>query len=287
MHDEEDLVPAKQGHARWVINDGRDGIFDAIIVTVGTCGEPNMITLPGMAGYKEKEQEKEQDKEPETTDAKTHDEQSTQTDNRSSSSWTNTSTEDADSQAVARDQEEKKAQKFYTPAEAFHGEGDVDTSAAPSESPTQDNGAWEKSKLSANAWDVGRDQTQKKDEGFPTPGEAFEVGPDTQKGSEDQSLAPAVNGRTHNETKNGHADTKESHHSHPDKQADEDDNVFKGPILHSSQLDREDAPSFEGKTIVVIGGGASAVESVETALAKGAKKCIMLVRDDKVRVSFA
>ncbi|KAF9478765.1 FAD/NAD(P)-binding domain-containing protein [Pholiota conissans] len=34
--------------SRWIINDNEDEIFDAIIVNVGTCGEPNWIKLPGM-----------------------------------------------------------------------------------------------------------------------------------------------------------------------------------------------------------------------------------------------
>ncbi|KAF8907082.1 hypothetical protein CPB84DRAFT_1769451 [Gymnopilus junonius] len=35
--------------SRWVINDAEDDVFDAVIVTVGTCGEPNWIKLPGMS----------------------------------------------------------------------------------------------------------------------------------------------------------------------------------------------------------------------------------------------
>lgn len=31
---------AEDGHTRWVVNDGSEGVFDAVIVTVGTCGEP-------------------------------------------------------------------------------------------------------------------------------------------------------------------------------------------------------------------------------------------------------
>ncbi|KAJ3509101.1 hypothetical protein NLJ89_g5390 [Agrocybe chaxingu] len=34
--------------SRWIINDGEEGVFDAVIVTIGTCGDPNWITLPGM-----------------------------------------------------------------------------------------------------------------------------------------------------------------------------------------------------------------------------------------------
>jgi len=36
------------------------------------------------------------------------------------------------------------------------------------------------------------------------------------------------------------------------------------------------------KAIVVIGSGASGVEAVETALARGAAHCIMVAKDDKV-----
>ncbi|CAA7269404.1 unnamed protein product [Cyclocybe aegerita] len=34
--------------SRWIINDGQEGVFDAVIVTIGTCGDPNWIKLPGM-----------------------------------------------------------------------------------------------------------------------------------------------------------------------------------------------------------------------------------------------
>ncbi|KAF7798770.1 hypothetical protein EIP86_009995 [Pleurotus ostreatoroseus] len=286
LYDEDDLVPAKQGHARWVINDGRDGVFDAIIVTVGTCGDPNMITLPGMPGYKEKQQEKREKEQKEKSEKERPEGESEDSSHKNpASAWTE-NTEQPKAQDIAHDQDEKKAEKFFTPAEAYHGEGDVDVSAAHEESPTQDNGAWEKYKPKEDAWAIGRDQTQKKDEGFPTPGEAFEVGKDTQKGSEDQSLAPTTDGRTRKDSSSkktsGKRDAKEKRSSQDEKHTSEDDdNVFQGPIFHSSQLDREDAPTFEGKTVVVVGGGASAVESVETALAKGAKECIMLVRDDK------
>ncbi|KAH9850906.1 FAD/NAD-P-binding domain-containing protein [Lenzites betulinus] len=58
----------------------------------------------------------------------------------------------------------------------------------------------------------------------------------------------------------------------------EKDEVFEGDVIHSSELD--DA-QLEGKRILVIGSGASGVEAVETALAKGAKQCTMVARDDK------
>ncbi|EPS96966.1 FAD/NAD-binding domain-containing protein [Fomitopsis schrenkii] len=37
---EDDADPRQQGHARWLVNDGTDGVFDAVVVTVGTCGAP-------------------------------------------------------------------------------------------------------------------------------------------------------------------------------------------------------------------------------------------------------
>jgi len=54
--------------------------------------------------------------------------------------------------------------------------------------------------------------------------------------------------------------------------------TFTGVIIHSSELDRIE---LEGKTIVVIGSGASGVEAVETALEKKAKKAIFIARSDK------
>ncbi|KAM5540103.1 hypothetical protein V8D89_006243 [Ganoderma adspersum] len=54
--------------------------------------------------------------------------------------------------------------------------------------------------------------------------------------------------------------------------------VFEGEVLHSSELDSAD---LEGRTVLVVGSGASGVEAVETALAKGAKHCVMIARDDK------
>ncbi|KAF9530110.1 hypothetical protein CPB83DRAFT_789134 [Crepidotus variabilis] len=37
-----------RNRSRWIINDGSEGSFDAVIVTIGTCGDPNWIKLPGM-----------------------------------------------------------------------------------------------------------------------------------------------------------------------------------------------------------------------------------------------
>ncbi|KAJ7481151.1 FAD/NAD(P)-binding domain-containing protein [Mycena galericulata] len=36
------------GSGHWLVNDGREGPFDAVIVTIGTCGKPKWIHLDGM-----------------------------------------------------------------------------------------------------------------------------------------------------------------------------------------------------------------------------------------------
>jgi cation diffusion facilitator CzcD-associated flavoprotein CzcO len=53
---------------------------------------------------------------------------------------------------------------------------------------------------------------------------------------------------------------------------------FKGEIYHSSQLTGKDA---KGKKIIIIGGGASAVEALEFAAAEDAAKIYILARSDK------
>ncbi|KAK8092408.1 Baeyer-Villiger monooxygenase 5 [Apiospora kogelbergensis] len=53
---------------------------------------------------------------------------------------------------------------------------------------------------------------------------------------------------------------------------------FKGDVFHSSQLTGKSA---KDKTMIVIGGGASAVEALEFAAAEGAKKVYIVARSDK------
>ncbi|KAK8059202.1 monooxygenase [Apiospora saccharicola] len=53
---------------------------------------------------------------------------------------------------------------------------------------------------------------------------------------------------------------------------------FKGPKFHSSQLTGKPA---KDKTMIVIGGGASAVEALEFAAEEGAKKVYIIARSDK------
>ncbi|KAI0759240.1 FAD/NAD-P-binding domain-containing protein [Trametes elegans] len=41
--------------SKWIVNDGEDGEFDAVVVTVGTCGEPMRIKFPGLPSSEEGE----------------------------------------------------------------------------------------------------------------------------------------------------------------------------------------------------------------------------------------
>ncbi|TFK35788.1 hypothetical protein BDQ12DRAFT_725579 [Crucibulum laeve] len=64
--------------SRWLINDGSDGEFDAVIVTVGTCGKPQWIGLPGMpsdAGKEQRSKDGEENNSP-TQDNAQHDDES-------------------------------------------------------------------------------------------------------------------------------------------------------------------------------------------------------------------
>ena len=243
LQDEDDLIPEKQGHSRWIINDGVEGVFDAVIVTIGTCGEPNMITLPGMSGYKENDK--------------------TKTDKRSET-------------AKKQDNRDKGKKTVEKNGQEFQEEGDTKSEGSTSNDNPSGDSVWDRTKPRENAWDVNRDQIEKKEQGFPAPGEAFQPGPDVQEGSEEKSLL-------HHMHEDGDEDRDENEGKENGAPGREEENgEFRGPIIHSSRLDAEGAPSFKGKTVAVIGGGASAVEAVEAALAQGAKDCIILVRDDKV-----
>lgn len=44
--------PKDGGHARWVINDGEDGIFDAVLVTIGSCGPAKKASFPNQDAFR-------------------------------------------------------------------------------------------------------------------------------------------------------------------------------------------------------------------------------------------
>ncbi|KAI0643289.1 FAD/NAD-P-binding domain-containing protein [Trametes meyenii] len=72
------------------------------------------------------------------------------------------------------------------------------------------------------------------------------------------------------------ASDEEKHGKHGGEESNGE--VYEGEVVHSSELD---GAQLEGKHVVVIGSGASGVEAVETALAKGAKDTVMVARQDK------
>jgi cation diffusion facilitator CzcD-associated flavoprotein CzcO len=59
---------------------------------------------------------------------------------------------------------------------------------------------------------------------------------------------------------------------------------FGGSVLHSSELDGRKAQDIDwkDKRVLVIGGGASAVEAAEAAMDNGASWCGVSAREDKV-----
>ncbi|KAI0652799.1 FAD/NAD(P)-binding domain-containing protein [Cubamyces menziesii] len=44
----QDDPAGSRSRSRWTVNDGEDGEFDAVVVTVGTCGEPLRVDFPGL-----------------------------------------------------------------------------------------------------------------------------------------------------------------------------------------------------------------------------------------------
>ncbi|KAF9244464.1 hypothetical protein BU15DRAFT_85859 [Melanogaster broomeanus] len=174
----------------WDINDGRDGPFDALIVTVGTCGEPYWVPFEGM------------------------------------------------------------------PADA----GKID-------------------KLDA----AGKRHQQELASGSGIPEDSVERGPDD--GNRRSQVETSRQGQ--HETSEGvvapcgdttHVKFSESLPVTSRQDAD----IYRGTVLHSSQLDHATPEVLQDGTVVVIGGGASAVEAVETAFSRGASRCIVLAKEDKV-----
>ncbi|WFD23403.1 hypothetical protein MEQU1_002092 [Malassezia equina] len=43
-----------KGHTRWVINGNQSEVFDGLVITIGTCGKPKFIELPGQDKFKGK-----------------------------------------------------------------------------------------------------------------------------------------------------------------------------------------------------------------------------------------
>jgi hypothetical protein len=288
-----------------------------------------MVQFPGMPGYKTKQEKLQKEKESRDTqkdrkDGKEEAGKNTPEQDRPSatpsptkrSAWSSPE-ETKDKVALNRDQAAKKAQGFPKPYEAY-GDGAQQSKDAQGEQPTQDTadenvslpdkvgdvqgattqvgggeGPWEP--VVEPTWKLGQDQVTKKDQGYPRPEEAYEVGPDVQKDTrrpEDvkkEREEQARHGRHVKDDQRQDGDEQQGGSKRENKQQGQDENpeesededVFRKPILHSSQL-TSSGVDFKGKRVVVLGGGASAVEAVETALSEGAKDAVMVVRDDKV-----
>lgn len=309
--------------SKWVVNDGADGEFDAVIVNIGTCGEPNMVQFPGMPGYKPKEEERGDKKEHEEHEKKGKDEKhgeekdkphqddgaQTEPQAPKKSAWSSPA-ETKNAVKLKRNQRAKKEQGFPKPDEV-HGDASHSSQEPPPEKqdspPTQDRditrettdenitlpdkigdvhgvttttagggpSAWDA--VEEPTWELGRDQVEKKEQGFPRPEEAYEPGLDLQKDTKRPEEAK------HHHDRSDKSDEQKEEKAEG-RGGEGEGEVFEKPILHSSQL-TSSGMDFRGKTVVVLGGGASAVEAVETALADGAKHAVMVVRDDKVRLS--
>ncbi|KAI0260377.1 FAD/NAD-P-binding domain-containing protein [Gloeopeniophorella convolvens] len=188
--------------AKWVVNDGADGEFDAVIVTIGTCGEPQMVGFPGMPGSLKNQEKKES-----SQHAEVH--------------LTGPSVNGPSYSEVAKGSHTVDPHEPNAPSYAAVASGDE-----PATVPVQV--------------------------------------PEVESHDDDDDTASTASTR------------KESHDTQTAKK--EDDPVFHGAVLHSSELDDAD---LDGKTVLVIGSGASGVEAVETALSCGAKHAVIVSRDDK------
>ncbi|KAK7682058.1 hypothetical protein QCA50_015022 [Cerrena zonata] len=253
--------PSARGHHQWIINDNEDDIFDAVVVTVGTCGKPRMIEFEGMPkkeGHEQKAERKD-GKDEESSAASSIPEDGA--DGSKHSAWTGKAKET--STAIHDDQEQKRASNLPTPGEAYHDDHNTESPPSQSYEPSKDSQAYQTTAWTNGSYEhpraVEEDQDMKKEAGFPTPDEAFPTS---------SSLDPQR--------------SSDSPEKDEDNDRGSDDNVvIKGPIIHSSELDSLDEDRVKGKTIVVIGSGASGVESVETALSKGAEHVVMIAREDK------
>ncbi|KAH7886593.1 hypothetical protein F5I97DRAFT_1808238 [Phlebopus sp. FC_14] len=183
---------AAQAHVRspsqWYINDGEDGPFDAVIVTIGTCGDPYWGDFQGMPAHAGK-----------LGDLGT---------------------------ALKRNEQGRfgvTAVYDSDPAKAIHSAENKSRSRK------------KVSKYSKGDQQGGRHSA-------PLSGNSHAKRPGSPEGK--------------NET-------------------------YQGPIIHSSQLDCATCELLRDKTVVVIGGGASAVEAVGTALSRGAARCVVMAREDK------
>lgn len=229
----DDADPARQGHARWLVDAGADGVFDAVVVAVGTCGAPRWVCLPGMPG------------------------------------WAGKGEGEGKRKGEGEDEGEGE------------GEGRQDKEEGGRDAREPRDGAGQGSTLEPASYAETLQGTDKRKD---APGASASA-------QEKEKAAGAFgggdlkdsNGRTRGNGPGKSGDSKKEGGGEGESEGEggDDGEVFGGSVLHSSELDTAE---LEGKRVVVIGSGASGVEAVETALARRAQGCVIVARDDKVRL---
>ncbi|KAI0065151.1 FAD/NAD-P-binding domain-containing protein [Artomyces pyxidatus] len=208
---------SKSPGAKWIVNDGEDGVFDAVIVTVGTCGKPMMVGFPGM---------------PQSTG---------DSDNFGGgrSAVSNETDEPRPHEQDEPDEDDSRDIDEYDDAPMSPGEGAPSYAAVASEGPTRPS--------------------------IPSPPASHTSDVDSDTRSHVKESHPPAN----DDSRDPEDDTPGT---------GQDAETFSGTMLHSSELDDAD---LVGKTVLVVGSGASGVEAVETALQRGAGDVYIFARDDK------
>ncbi|KAH7914898.1 hypothetical protein BJ138DRAFT_1055951 [Hygrophoropsis aurantiaca] len=233
--------------SKWIINDGKDGEFDALIVTVGTCGEPKWVDFEGMAERPKgdnAEESNERDQQEQSRDVKTK-----RTQHKESGSKRKHSRSHSPSPSSAKEERvPKESKKQSKKQKKARQAGDTAVTANTIDKEEDDYEAGDSS------------PTHVKRPGSPLAQETNTSGGISIHDKDEKTAVENSNLKT---------------------EGGERDNVFSGPILHSSQLDNATPDLLRKTTIAVIGSGASAVEAVETALERGAERCVVLAREDK------
>ncbi|VDB98181.1 unnamed protein product [Peniophora sp. CBMAI 1063] len=247
--------------AKWVINDGADGEFDAIIVTVGTCGKPKMAGFPGMP-HTHWEDEKEGKKGKGDRDSRSH----RPTDYHADRKPVNRIRQSDDAQKVAekkKKEEDKRRKEQEARSNKRGAYRDMDEIAYPALNP--DSPA---NPQMSGAPSFAEVATQPPAEDSAAINSEPEGTKDADEVSESGLWEDAEDSGTVKEQGSEPGD-----HDHQDGEE-----KFQGDVLHSSELDDAE---LEGRTVLIIGSGASGVEAAETALQQGAKKAIVIARQDK------
>ncbi|KZV71507.1 hypothetical protein PENSPDRAFT_734118 [Peniophora sp. CONT] len=256
--------------AKWIINDGTDGEFDAIIVTVGTCGKPKMADFPGMPHTHwddEKEENQEKDGRGHRSTAQMSYQPRSNPTNRPKGS-------DSREKAAEKQRKEEEARRLKQQNDAakrraYRDMDEIEFPVLNPEAPADPRGSGAPSFAEVATHPPAEDSAaiNSEPEGTKDADEVSESG--LWEDAEDDGTV-----------KEQGSEPGDHDHQQQDKQQqdNEEEEKFRGEVLHSSELDDAE---LDGKTVVIIGSGASGVEAAETALAQGAEKAVVIARDDK------